>query len=118
MDGLLSELQKLAITLVSAAGTALCGYVFVWLRTKLGIEESDSNEKEIRNAAVTEAGKLISEGKIADPQAVLNAAAKIVADLHPAVVDEGYSTNDIKDMIIGAAGIVFPPANLLKMLIK
>jgi hypothetical protein len=116
MENILGELQTLAVTCMSIAVTALCGYVFSWLRTKLGIEESDSNEGEIRRAALTEAGKLVTQGVINDPQAVLDAAAKIVADLHPAVMDEGYSTNDIKDMIIGAAATVFPPASLLKLL--
>ena len=116
MDSILIQLQELAITCMGAAVTALCGYAFVWLRTKLGIEESDSNEKEIRNAALTEAGKLLSEGKITDQQAVLDSAAKIIGDLLPAVRAEEYNTTDIKDMIIGAAGLVFPPANFLKFL--
>jgi hypothetical protein len=40
----------------------------------------------------------------------------VAADLKPQVKAEGYDTGDIKDMIIGAAATVFPPANLLKML--
>ena len=116
MDSLLTQLQELAITCMGAAVTALCGYAFLWLRTKLGIEESDSNETEIRNAALTEAGKLLQQGKITDPQAVLESAAKIIGDLHPAVSAENYNTEDIKDMIIGAAGLVLPPANFLKFL--
>ena len=118
MDSLLNELMKVFATVAAAALTALSAYAIKWLHDKLGIEESDSNEKEIRNAAATEAGKLIVEGKINDQQAVLEAAAKVISDLLPAVKAEGYNTTDIKDMIIGAAGIVFPPANLLKMFIK
>lgn len=116
MDSILSELQSLAITCMGAAVTALCAYVFTWLRTYLGIKESDSNEGEIRRAAVTEAGKLLQEGKISNPEAVLESATKIISDLLPAVKDEGYNTTDIKDMIIGAAATFFPPAGLLKLL--
>jgi hypothetical protein len=118
MDNILNEVMKVFATFAAAAVTALCAYAINWLRTKLGIEESDSNEKEIRNAATTEAGKLIAEGKINDQQAILESATKIISDLLPAVKAEQYNTTDIKDMIIGAAGIVFPPANLLKMFIK
>ena len=118
MDSILVQLQELAVTLMGAAVTALCGYMFVWLRTYLGIKESASNEAEIRNAATTEAGKLLQQGKITDPDAVLASATKVIADLMPAVKAEEYNTTDIKDMILGAAGMVFPPANLLKMFIK
>lgn len=116
MESIFTELQTIITTLAAAAVTALCGYVIAWLRAKLGIEESDSNEAEIRRAALTEAGKLVTQGKIDDPNALMSAAAKVVADLQPAVKAEGYDTGDIKDMIIGAAGLVFPPANLLKLL--
>jgi hypothetical protein len=116
MESLLSELQTVLITVASAAVTALCAYAIKWLRDFLGIKESDSNEEAIRRAALTEAGKLVAQGKIDDPQALLNSAAKITADLLPAVKAEGYDASDLKDMIIGAAGIAFPPANLLKLL--
>ena len=59
MDHILIQLQELAITCMGAAVTALCAYAFTWLRTYLGIKESASNETEIRNAAITEAGKLL-----------------------------------------------------------
>jgi hypothetical protein len=118
MEHLLSQLQELAVTCVSLAVTALCAYVFTWLRTYLGIKESASNEAEIRNAAMTEAGKLLQEGKINNPEAVLESATKIISDLLPAVKAEEYNTTDIKDMIIGAAGLVFPPANILKAFLK
>jgi hypothetical protein len=118
MDHILIQLQELAITCMGAAVTALCAYAFTWLRTYLGIKESASNETEIRNAAITEAGKLLQQGKINDPQEVLNSASKIIADLTPAIRAEAYDTTDIKDMILGAAGMVFPPANLLKMILK
>ena len=110
--------MKVFATFAAAAVTALCAYAINWLRTKLGIEESDSNEGEIRRAAATEAGKLVTQGLIDDPQKVLDAASKIIADLTPAVRAEKYDTTDIKDMILGAAGMVFPPANLLKMILK
>ena len=116
MDSLLSQLQTLAITCMGAAVTALCGYAFTWLRTYLGIKESDSNEAEIRNAAKTEAGKLLMEGNITNQDAVLQAASKVIADLLPAVKAEEYNTTDIKDMILGAAATFFPPAGLLKLL--
>lgn len=116
MENLLNELQTLLTTLAAAAATALCAYAIAWLRTFLGIKASDSNEEAIRRAALTEAGKLVTQGKIDDPNALLSAAAKVIADLQPQVKAEGYDTGDIKDMIIGAAGIVFPPANLLKLL--
>ena len=116
MENLLSELQTVLVTLASAAVTALCAYAIKWLRDFLGIKESDSNEGEIRRAALTEAGKLVQLGVIDDPQRILESAGKIIADLHPAVKAEGYEVADIKDMIIGAAATVFPPANLLKLL--
>lgn len=116
MENLLAELQTVLVTVASAAVTALCAYAIKWLREKLGIEASDSNEGEIRRAAITEAGKLVVQGKLDDPQAVLAAAAKVASDLLPAVQAEGYDTVDIKDMIIGAAATVFPPAGLLKLL--
>jgi hypothetical protein len=116
MESILLELQTLLTTLAAAAATALCLYAMNWLRTFLGIKASDSNEEAIRRAALTEAGKLVTQGKIDDPNALLSAAAKVVADLQPQVKAEGYDASDIKDMIIGAAGIVFPPANLLKLL--
>ena len=116
MENLLSELQTVLTTLATAAATALCAYAITWLRSFLGIKESDSNEEAIRRAATTEAGKLIQLGEINDPGALIGAAAKVISDLNPQVKAEGYDTDDIKDMIIGAAGIVFPPANLLKLL--
>jgi hypothetical protein len=116
MENLLSELQTVLIAIASAAVTALCVYVIAWLRDFLGIKESDANEAAIRRAAETEAGKLIQTGAIADPDRIAEAAAKVIADLHSQVKEEGYNSIDIKDMIIGAAGIVFPPANLLKLL--
>ena len=116
MDSVLVQLQEAITIAAGAAVTALCVYAFGWLRAYLGIKESNSNEGEIRRAALTEAGKLVVQGKIDDPNALLSAAAKITADLHPAVKAEGYDTSDIKDMIIGAAGTIFPPANLLKLL--
>lgn len=118
MEALLSELQTVLITVASAAVTALCAYAITWLRDYLGIKESDSNEEAIRRAALTEAGKLVTQGKLDDPQAVLTAAAKVIADLQPQVKAEGYDAVDVKDMIIGAAATVFPPAALLKLFIK
>jgi hypothetical protein len=115
-DTLLGELQKVCLSAAGAAITALVVYLFAWLRTWLGIKESDSNEAEIRNAALTEAGKLVTTGKIEDPQALLDATAKIIADLAPAVKAEEYTANDIKDMVVGAAATFFPPAALLKLL--
>ena len=118
MDNLLSQLQALAITCMGAAVTALCAYVFGWLRTKLGIEESDSNEGEIRRAALTEAGKLVVNGTVTDPSALADAANKVLRDLQPAVKAEGYEVADIKDMILGAAAVAFPPAGILKNFLK
>lgn len=116
MDSMLNEIQTLITTLAAAAVTALCAYAIGWLRTFLGIQESDSNEAAIRSAALTEAGKLVVNGNIGDPNALLNSAAKVMTDLKPQVKAEGYDTGDVKDMIIGAAATVFPPANLLKLL--
>jgi hypothetical protein len=116
METILDDLQRIVLTAAGAAATALCLYVFAWLRAYLGIKESDSNEEAIRRAAETEAGKLVTQGRIDDPQALLGAAAKVIADLQPQVKAEGYDTGDIKDMIIGAASTVFPPAALLKLL--
>jgi hypothetical protein len=118
MESLLSELQTVLVTVASAAITALCVYAINWLRTYLGIKESDSNEEAIRRAAETEAGKLLQTNAIGDPTALAEAVRKVVADLKPQVKAEGYDNVDIADMIIGAAGIVFPPANLLKLFIK
>ena len=116
MDSILNEVQTLITTLAAAAVTALSVYAINWLRTVLGIEKSDSNEEAIRRAALTEAGKLVQIGAIDDPQRLLESATKIIADLHPQVKAEGYNTGDVKDMIIGAAATVFPPAGLLKLL--
>ena len=116
MENIFNEIQTLVTTCAAAAVTALCLYAMNWLRAKLGIEESVSNEAAIRRAALTEAGKLVTQGQIDDPSALLGAAAKVISDLNPQVKAEGYDTGDIKDMIIGAAGIVFPPANLLKLM--
>lgn len=116
MEGILTELQTIIVTAAAAAVTGLCAYAFSWLRSYLGIVESDSNEGEIRRAAETEAGKLIKLDEISNPELVAAAAAKIIADLPKAVKAEGYTAIDVKDMIIGAAGTIFPPANLLKLL--
>ena len=116
MESLLSELQSILAPLALAVATALCAYAMKWLRDFLGIKESDSNEEAIRRAALTEAGKLVTQGRIDDPHALLDAAAKVIADLKPQVKAEGYDTPDIKDMIIGAAATFFPPAALLKLL--
>ena len=118
MEALFNEIQTLVLTCAGAAVTALCLFAMNWLREKIGIEKSDSNEEAIRRAALTEAGKLVVQGKLDDPQAVITAAAKVTADLLPAVQAERYDTADIKDMIIGAAATVFPPAGLLKLIVK
>lgn len=118
ISDVLNQLQAVAITAAGAALTALIVYAFSWLRSVLGIIESDSNEGEIRRAALTEAGRLVQLGAVNDPKALEGAAEKIIADLLPAVKEEGYNSTDIKDMILGAAGIVFPPANLLKGVLK
>lgn len=113
---ILGELETIVVTAAAAAVAALCAYAFAWLRAYLGIVESDSNEGEIRRAALTEAGKLVVQGKADDAGALLAAAAKVAADLPSAVKAEGYDASDIKDMIIGAAATVFPPAAILKLL--
>jgi acetylglutamate kinase len=114
MEALFAEIQTIVVTCAAAAVTALCAYAMGWLRTYLGIKESDSNESEIRRAALTEAGKLVVQGKIGDNNALVDAASKIIADLTPAVRAESYDVSDIKDMIIGAAATMFPPTGLLK----
>jgi hypothetical protein len=116
METIFNEIQTLVTTCAAAAVTALCVYAMNWLRSYLGIKESDANEEAIRRAALTEAGKLVQTGNITNPEALAESASKIIADLHTQVRDEDYNTTDIKDMIIGAAGLVFPPANLLKFL--
>lgn len=116
MESLLDEIMKIVATCAAAAVTALCVYATTWLKTYLNIKESDSNEGEIRRAAATEAGKLVTQGVINDPQKVMDAASKIIADLMPAVKAEEYNTSDIKDMVLGAAATFFPPAALLKLL--
>lgn len=116
LETALSDVERLAITLAGAAVTALCAYLFKVLRSLLGVVESDSNEGEIRRAALTEAGKLVVQGKIDDANALLNAAAKVALDLSPAMKAEGYDGSDVKDMIIGAAATFFPPAALLKLI--
>jgi hypothetical protein len=118
MESLLTELQTVFVTVASAAVTALCAYAITWLRDFLGIKESDANEEAIRRAAETEAGKLLQTNTLNDPDKLAEAVAKVIVDLSSQVKAEGYNSLDIKDMIIGAAGIVFPPANLLKLFIK
>lgn len=116
MEGILNEIQTFVSTIAYAAVAALCAYAFSWLREKMGIEKSESNEEAIRRAALTEAGKLIQTGEISSPDYLAQSAAKIIADLHTEVKEEGYDPIDVKDMIIGAAATVFPPVNLLKLL--
>jgi hypothetical protein len=116
METIFTEIQTLVTTCAAAAVTALCVYAMNWLRTYLGIKESDSNEEAIRRAALTEAGKLIQTGDIANPDKLAESATKVIADLTMQVRDEGYNSIDIKDMIIGAAATFFPPAALLKLL--
>ena len=106
MESILNELQTLLITIACAAVTGLCLYAMSWLRDILGIKESDSNEEAIRRAALTEAGKLVAQGKINDPNALMSAAAKVISDLNPQVKAEGYDASDVKDMIIGASAMV------------
>lgn len=103
MDALLTELQHVLTIAATLAVTALCGFIMAWLRKVLGVIESDSNEGEVRRAALTEAGKLLQSNLLNDPQALGVAADKIIGDLLPAVKAEGYSRVDIKDMIVGAA---------------
>lgn len=116
MESVLGELQALAVTCAGAAMTAFIAWVFTRLREYFNIAESDSNEGEIRRAALTEAGKLIQTGGIADSNKVIESVAKVIADLHGPVSKEGYDSTDIKDMILGAAATIFPPAGLLKLL--
>ena len=118
MEAIFAEIQTLVTTCAAAAVTALCVYAMNWLREKIGLEKSDSNEEAIRRAALTEAGKLVQTGALADPDKLAEAVAKVVADLRPQVKAEGYDTVDIADMIIGAAATVFPPAALLKLFVK
>lgn len=73
------------------------------------VKISNENELSIRRAAVTEAGKLLGNGAISSPDAVTYSAAKVMADLPHEVTSEGYTHNDIVDMILGAASIAFPP---------
>ena len=116
MANALTDLQHFVVTIAGLAVTAFIAWAFNALRDWLGIVESDSNEGEIRRAALTEAGKLLVQGKIDDSGALIGAAGKIIGDLTPAVQAEGYDASDIKDMIIGAAATFFPPAGLLKLL--
>jgi hypothetical protein len=116
MEPILDDLQRIILSAAGAAVTALCLYAFAWLRTYLGIKESDDNEGAIRRAAKTEAGKLLQTNTLNDPDKLAEAVRKVVADLKPQVKAEGYDGSDIKDMIIGAAATIFPPANLLKLL--
>lgn len=118
LQQLLTEIQTVCISAAGAAVTALVIYLFAWLRTFLGIKESDSNEAEIRNAALTEAGKLVVTGKLDDPDALVEAVTKVISDLGPVITAEEYTTPDIKDMILGAAATFFPPAALIKTIIK
>jgi hypothetical protein len=116
MESILGELQALAITCAGAAVTAFIAWVFTRLREYFDIAQSDSNEGEIRRAALTEAGKLIQTGGIADQDRVIQSVSKVIADLHGPITEEGYDSADIKDMILGAAATIFPPAGLLKLL--
>lgn len=106
LNYLLDEAQRILVPLALAAFTGFIAYLFSVVRTWLGIVESDSNEGEIRRAAETEAGILVKQDQINNPEMVAAAATKIVADLHHVVTMENYDTNDIKDMILGAAGMI------------
>jgi hypothetical protein len=74
-----------------------------------GISVSTQNEASIRAAATTEAGKLITMGTPVTPATVAAGASKVLSDLAPQIKAEGYTHDDVKDMIIGAAATVAPP---------
>lgn len=118
LNYLLDELQRVLTPIALAAFTGFVAWAFVALKNFLGIVESDSNEGEIRRAAETAAGVLIKQDAIMNPDAIAEAASRVIADLPTAVKAEGYEIGDIKDMIIGAAGLVIPGANILKSIIR
>jgi hypothetical protein len=92
-----------------AAITAGIGIGVVLLKQYTGVQISDANEAAIRRAATTEAGKLITTGKLDTPQAIAASASKVLTDLPAEVKSEGYTHADVTDMIVGAASIAFPP---------
>jgi hypothetical protein len=118
MDNLLTEIQNILMPIFLAVATAFVGYLFNVVREWLGLEKSEANEEAIRRAAETEAGVLIKFDAIDDPVKLAAAAAKIIADLPEQVRDEEYDMGDIKDMILGAAGLIFPPAKILGGFLK
>lgn len=118
LNSLLDEAQRILMPIALAAFTGFIIYAFDVLRTWLGIEKSEANEEAIRRAAETEAGVLIQLNALDDPIKLTEAATKIIHDLSKQVKAEEYDKNDIKDMILGAAGLVFPPAKIIGSLLK
>jgi hypothetical protein len=118
LNSLLDEAQRILMPIAMAAFTGFILYLFNVVREWLGLEKSEANEEAIRRAAETEAGVLIKLDALDDPAKLAAAAAKIIADLPKQVTEEKYNPTDIKDMILGAAGLVFPPAKILGSFLK
>jgi hypothetical protein len=98
----LQPVMEGVISLGVVAGVAL-------VKQYTGIQISAANEDAIRNAATTEAGKLLTLGSPITPQAAATAAVKVLTDLPNQVKAENYNHNDITDMILGAASTSTPP---------
>lgn len=91
------------------AVTAGVGVGATLLYRYTGVQISAANEDAIRNAATTEAGKLLTLGSNVTPAAAATAAMKVVSDLPAEVKAEGYTHADVTDMILGAASTNTPP---------
>jgi hypothetical protein len=104
-----SMFQPLFVSLASVAITAGVGIGSTLLYRYTGVKISAANEDAIRNAATTEAGKLLTLGSPITPQAAATAAVKVLTDLPNQVKAENYNHNDITDMILGAASTNTPP---------
>lgn len=111
---LLDEIQRVLTPLALAAFTAFIAYAWSVLYSWLGIAASDSNEMEIRRAAATEAGKLVASG-LTDAMSIESAVSKILADLPAPIKAEGYTRNDVADMIVGDIPVI---GTVLSALVK
>lgn len=113
-----SFLQPIALSVASFAITAGVAVGSAMITKYTGITVSAANEQAIRNAANTEAGKMIALGNPVTPLNVGPAAAKVINDLPKEVKAEGYTHSDVADMIIGAAAIPFPAIGIAAPILK
>ena len=99
-------LQQLLLTIAGAVVTVAVPAAVLVVHNYTGIQISAANEDSIRSAAMTEAGKLITQGIPVTQAAADVAARKVMNDLPSQVKAEGYLHPDISDMVAGSAAVI------------